>query len=174
MLYIPTLRCALLCTMLVGFTGASRAADAPSPEALERGLAGRWTGALEYRDYQSNRSFKLPLNTSLSTGPDRDGMRKLAIENLRWLDVPERDRVYLSLLAARRDDGVMSVISQSFAERPDDARIETLLAVWRDASRSEDSRRWAKNGLQTARNHCESSGLKALQLKIEKALASAP
>ena len=76
--HIPTLRCALFCTLLVGFTGASHAADAPSPEALERGLAGRWTGALEYRDYQSNRSFKLPTTAVLSTGPDGATMTRLS------------------------------------------------------------------------------------------------
>lgn len=68
----------LLCTLLIGSTGAGRAADAPSPETLERGLAGRWTGALEYRDYQNNRSFKLPLNTLLSTGADGATMTRLS------------------------------------------------------------------------------------------------
>ena len=69
---------ALLCTLIIGLTGATPAADAPSPETLERGLAGRWTGALEYRDYQNNRSFKLPVTTLLSTGPDGATMTRLS------------------------------------------------------------------------------------------------
>ena len=78
MKYIATLLRTLPCALLIGFTGAGHAADAPSPGTLERGLAGRWTGALEYRDYQSNRSFKLPLNTSLSTGADGATMTRLS------------------------------------------------------------------------------------------------
>lgn len=55
----------------------ARAADQPKPDALERSLAGHWRGALEYRDYQSNRKFELPMDTRISTGPDNATLTRL-------------------------------------------------------------------------------------------------
>ena len=40
-------------------------APAPTPAALESGLAGRWRGALGYRDYQSNKLEELPVVTEI-------------------------------------------------------------------------------------------------------------
>jgi hypothetical protein len=42
----------------------------PTPEALERGLIGPWSGALEYRDYQNNQRYQLPMQVQLRLGPD--------------------------------------------------------------------------------------------------------
>lgn len=38
---------------------------APAPAALRAGLAGRWTGALGYRDYQTDELFELPVATTI-------------------------------------------------------------------------------------------------------------
>lgn len=46
------------------------AAPAPPPADLERALAGRWTGTLGYRDYQSNQLFTLKVDTEIRTLPD--------------------------------------------------------------------------------------------------------
>ena len=42
-----------------------RAADPPAPATLEAGLAGRWHGALGYRDYQSDALFELAVDTDI-------------------------------------------------------------------------------------------------------------
>lgn len=47
------------------------AQSAPSPFDLQAGLAGKWVGALGYRDYQSNRLFELPMNTVVQVLPDK-------------------------------------------------------------------------------------------------------
>lgn len=42
----------------------------PSATALRLGLAGRWTGALSYRDYQSDALFELPVGTTIASPGD--------------------------------------------------------------------------------------------------------
>lgn len=42
----------------------------PAPAALEAGLAGRWHGALGYRDYQSNELFELAVDTDIRAVAD--------------------------------------------------------------------------------------------------------
>lgn len=49
---------------------ATQPAPAPSVGELRQGLAGSWTGALGYRDYQSNRLFELPVATTIAAVPD--------------------------------------------------------------------------------------------------------
>ena len=51
---------------LAGPRGAIQAETAtPSPAELRRGLAGRWTGALGYRDYQTDQLFEIPVATTI-------------------------------------------------------------------------------------------------------------
>lgn len=45
-------------------------ATAPSAAALQHSLAGRWAGALGYRDYQSDRLFEIPVTTTIVSVPD--------------------------------------------------------------------------------------------------------
>lgn len=58
----------------LGVTGvvAAPAGPVPVPPAAEirRVLAGEWSGALGYRDYQSNELFELPVKTSIENVPD--------------------------------------------------------------------------------------------------------
>ena len=46
------------------------AQDTPSATELRLGLAGHWTGALGYRDYQSDELFELPVATTITTPGD--------------------------------------------------------------------------------------------------------
>jgi hypothetical protein len=56
---------------LAAFVAAAPAqADGTTTLALERTLEGHWRGALEYRDYQSNQAFELPMDTAIANGPD--------------------------------------------------------------------------------------------------------
>lgn len=43
---------------------------APSPTELRLGMVGRWSGALGYRDYQSNELFEIPVTTTIATPGD--------------------------------------------------------------------------------------------------------
>ena len=45
--------------------GAQAATAPPSAASLRSGLAGRWTGALGYRDYQTDELFELPVTTTI-------------------------------------------------------------------------------------------------------------
>gem|GEM_PF-4006306 len=80
-------------------------------------------------------------------GPRSTPLRRLVtgdagrlIEALRWIDAPERDRVYFA-----------------------------LLALWRDPGAGPDSRGWAKNGLQNASSPC-ARGQTRLQAGIGREL----
>lgn len=59
---------ALIALLLAQATAAPPAA--PTPAALEAGLAGRWQGSLGYRDYQSNRLEEIPMQTRIEALPD--------------------------------------------------------------------------------------------------------
>jgi hypothetical protein len=106
---------------------------------------------------------------ALGTAEDPGGMRQAAIETLRWIDAPERDRVFFELLAARPHEDVTCVIAQSFGERPSEAGVDALLALWRDPAAAEGSRTWAKYGLQDAAGHCV-RGQAKLKARIEREL----
>ncbi|MCA3701373.1 hypothetical protein [Brevundimonas sp.] len=47
-----------------------QAQETPSVAELRQGLAGRWSGALGYRDYQTDRLFEIPLTTTIEALPD--------------------------------------------------------------------------------------------------------
>jgi hypothetical protein len=56
---------------LIAAAAAAPAQPAPPPIAkLMQDLAGDWTGALGYRDYQSGELFELPVKTSIRNVPD--------------------------------------------------------------------------------------------------------
>lgn len=60
---------ALLLALIV--PTVARAQDpGPSATELRQGLAGTWSGALGYRDYQSDRLFEIPVTTTIEVLPD--------------------------------------------------------------------------------------------------------
>ncbi|CAN5341018.1 hypothetical protein BH09PSE1_BH09PSE1_27150 [soil metagenome] len=64
-------RTALLAGMLGAvFAWPVTAQEAPSPVDLRQGLTGAWSGALGYRDYQSDRMFELPVQTTIEAVGD--------------------------------------------------------------------------------------------------------
>ncbi len=56
--------------MLLLVASPALAAETPPAAALEAGLAGRWLGALGYRDYQTNELFELAVDTDIRALPD--------------------------------------------------------------------------------------------------------
>lgn len=89
--FVAALAFALSLTLALA-TSSATAADQPNPNALERSLAGHWRGALEYRDYQSNRKFELPMDTRISTGPDNATLTRLTAFD----DGPQTGTVYIT------------------------------------------------------------------------------
>jgi hypothetical protein len=55
---------------IVILAGPAVSQEAPSATDLRAGLAGAWSGALGYRDYQSNQLFEIPVTTTIEQVPD--------------------------------------------------------------------------------------------------------
>lgn len=51
----------------------------PSPAELQAGLVGKWSGALGYRDYQSNKLFELPVRTEITALPDKATVLRVSV-----------------------------------------------------------------------------------------------
>ena len=60
----------ILAAVVVVLAGPVSAQDAPSATDLRAGLVGSWSGALGYRDYQSNQLFEIPVITTIELVPD--------------------------------------------------------------------------------------------------------
>ena len=64
------MRTLLFVAMMAVLAGPVAAQDAPSATTLRNGLAGSWSGALGYRDYQSNELSEIPVATTIEVVPD--------------------------------------------------------------------------------------------------------
>ncbi len=73
----------------------------PTPALLERALAGGWRGALEYRDYQSNDTFQLPMDTHVTLGKDGATLTRLSTFD----DGPVTGLVYITTVSLFDDAG---------------------------------------------------------------------
>jgi len=61
---------AFACITLAG-PATVQAQDRPTATELRLGLTGQWSGALGYRDYQSDQLFEIPVTTTITTPGDR-------------------------------------------------------------------------------------------------------
>ena len=106
---------------------------APSPEVLQRSLQGRWTGALQYRDYQSNSPFELPVVTQFSAAPDGVTLTRLSAFD----DGPKTGTVYITTVSLF-DAKTGQVMTATF-------RKGRAVEVWTDAVRNtayRDAEHW--------------------------------
>lgn len=105
-------------------------ADAPSPTDLRLSLVGRWSGALGYRDYQSNRLFEIPVTTTIEALPDRLTLIRRSLFD----DGPDKP-VWITTVSLD-DRTAATVTSAAFrAGRPVEPLIETLSVTdFRDAT----------------------------------------
>ncbi len=60
----------LLLSLMIVLPVAAEAQPAPTAVELRLGLIGRWSGALGYRDYQSDQLFEIPVVTIIETPGD--------------------------------------------------------------------------------------------------------
>lgn len=92
----------LLCAAAALLLGAAGAlAQMPSPAELERTLTGRWHGHLEYRDYQSDRRIRIPLQTEARLGSDGATLTREA----RFDDGPARGTVLITSVSLYDESG---------------------------------------------------------------------
>lgn len=61
---------ALAVFLIAPTVSLAQTASPPTASSLRAGLAGRWTGALGYRDYQTDRLFEIPVATRIEAVPD--------------------------------------------------------------------------------------------------------
>jgi hypothetical protein len=96
-------------------------ADTPSPTDLRLSLVGRWSGALGYRDYQSNRLFEIPVTTTIEALPD--GLT--LIRRSLFDDGPDKP-VWITTVSLD-DRAAATVTSAAFrAGRPVEPLVETM------------------------------------------------
>jgi hypothetical protein len=70
----------------------SVAAETPSPQAVERTLTGSWKGNLEYRDYQTNEVYRLPMISDISVARDEVTFTRVS----QFDDGPKTGTVYIT------------------------------------------------------------------------------
>jgi hypothetical protein len=95
-------------------------------------MAGKWTGALGYRDYQSNKLFELPVETEIRAVPD--GVTVVRVSN--YDDGPKTGIVYITTTSSFEPAGRVT----STALRKGRA-VETLVDDVRVASYT-DATHW--------------------------------
>lgn len=95
--------------LLAGVIATSQAIAAPSPRNLEQSLVGCWAGELQYRDYQSNRVFELPVKTVI----ERIGDGHTFVRKSSFMD-GHKKTVYITSLTqfSEAGDNVQSVGSR--------------------------------------------------------------
>lgn len=87
--------------MLVMLLLAAAAADAPDIAAARSSLVGRWQGSLEYRDYQEDKWFGLPVKVEVREGGDGVTL----IRTADYDDGPKTGNVRITTVAMLAADG---------------------------------------------------------------------
>ncbi|CAM3145700.1 DUF1579 domain-containing protein [Sphingomonas antarctica] len=85
----------MICLLLLAgaLAGAPMAATlSPAPAVLQAGLAGKWVGALGYRDYQSDKLFELAVKTEILALPDTVTVLRISAFD----DGPKVGQVYIT------------------------------------------------------------------------------
>ncbi len=90
------------------------AATTPAPFELQAGLAGRWTGTLGYRDYQSNRLFELQMTTEIQALADKATVIRISAFD----DGPKAGVVYITS-ASLYDPASSTVATTTFRKGRD-------------------------------------------------------
>tara|TARA_R110002167_G_scaffold14430_10_gene58665 strand:- start:2439 stop:3035 length:597 start_codon:yes stop_codon:yes gene_type:complete len=107
---------------------ADAAIAAPSPAALQRDLAGRWAGALGYRDYQTDELFEIPVSTTVVQVPDGVTQVRTALFD----DGPAKP-VWITTTSLQDEAAGTVSSTSSRAGRPVEVSIEAVRVTdWRD------------------------------------------
>lgn len=85
---------------------AAQSAPAPNAADLRQGLAGAWTGALGYRDYQSDRLFELPVATTITAIADGETQ----VRSSRFDEGPGQAPVWITSVSRAAADGRVETV----------------------------------------------------------------
>jgi hypothetical protein len=115
---------------LIALAAAALAA-APTPAALESGLAGHWHGALGYRDYQSDKLEEIPVDTEIRVVGD--GVSVVRVSTFD--DGPKTGSVFITT-AAMFDDkaGMMTEVSLRKGRKVETSTDHVTVAAFTDAT----------------------------------------
>lgn len=106
-------------------------ANAPFPTDLRLSLVGRWSGALGYRDYQSDRMFEIPVTTTIEALPD--GLT--LIRRSLFDDGPDKP-VWITTVSLDDRTAATATSAAFRAGRPVEPLVETMsVRDVRDATR---------------------------------------
>jgi len=111
------------------FALAVTAGAPPSPAGLEGGLAGRWSGALTYRDYRTDKRFTLPVERAFAAATDGATVTEVSTYD----DGPETGAVIIttvSLFDAKA--GQVTAASFRKGETPELTRRHVVIARYDD------------------------------------------
>lgn len=130
----PAALAAALASAAVLFAAPATAQDAPAaaPPPLAEVIAsqaGEWTGTLEYRDYQADRWFGLPMRVTVADGGDGVTM----IRTADFDDGPNVGVVRITTVAMLGEDG-FTEYSVGFRKGrvPEVSSARLTLAAWSD------------------------------------------
>jgi hypothetical protein len=121
---------------------SSAFAQSPTPAELERGLAGRWSGALEYRDYQSERRLQIPVQTELRVASDGATLQRES----RFDDGPARGTVLITTVGLYDEAGSVLTSASFRRGRPVESFSENA-RVERHDSATRWRASWLRRGL---------------------------
>ncbi|TRW15103.1 hypothetical protein [Glacieibacterium frigidum] len=94
--------------MLALLAAVTLAATTPTAAQLQAGLAGRWTGALGYRDYQTNKLEEIPVATEFRTVGD--GVTLIGVST--YDDGPRVGSVYITSVQLFAGDSATTATSR--------------------------------------------------------------
>ncbi len=118
----------LIMSFMIVLPFAAEAQPAPTAVELRLGLAGRWSGALGYRDYQSDRLFEIPVETTIETPGDGATLIRRSLFN----DGPDKP-VWITTISL--DDAETSTSASFRAARTPEMSTETVeVAAFVDAT----------------------------------------
>ena len=127
---------------------AALAAQTPPPPTVasaRQSLVGAWQGKLEYRDYQADKWFGLPVKIVISDGGD--GVTQVRVADFD--DGPQTGIVRITTVSLLMADGVTEYATSFRKARvPDLAKATLSLAPAKGA----DSTHWTMISLQTAQD----------------------
>lgn len=123
--------------LLAGCTQSVIAAEAPTTTATSRlaaaslraAMAGAWTGALGYRDYQTNRLFELPVESTISL--EADGVTQ--VRRTRFDEGPGQAPVWITTTSID-DAKAGTLVSASFRAGRQVELITEKVSLVRQAS----------------------------------------
>lgn len=78
---MPTRLLLLLASLALFLPVVAKAQPVPSAVELRLGLVGQWSGALGYRDYQSDELFEIPVATTIETPGDEATLIRRSLFN---------------------------------------------------------------------------------------------